>query len=209
LTDDENFIVDPKRGIFRHGEYSGAILIKPHYPFEAIILVDNLKFEEKVEAKEGLLIGVHGEEAIAREINFEAAPPYHSLDYAVQISPEIIEMFDQGVLSSSFPYTISFLHTALLWNQQTEQHTVDHLDFVRGEILSRPVACDVDGGIIIGDRLVINQTGDPLFYNTFIVSRNEKVRAGVSYDPMYTIGERFLKFIVILGSENLKKALPT
>ncbi len=209
MSEQNPLIVDPKRGIFRHGEYHGAILIKPHYPFEAIIIADNLKFEEKVQAKEGLLIGVHGDEAIAREITFEALPPYHTLDYAVQISPDIIETFDQGVLSSSFPYTISFLHTALLWNQATEQHTVNHLDFVRGEILSRPVACDVDGGIIIGDRLVINQTGDPLFYNTFIVSRNDNLHAGVSYDPMYTIGERFLKFIVILGSENLKKALPT
>ena len=205
----DSILIDPKRGIFRHGEYKGAILIKPRYPFEAIIIADNLKFEQKVQAKEGLLIGVHGDEAIAREINFEAAPPFHTIDYAVQISPEICEMFDQGVLSSSFPYTISFLHTALLWNQVTEQHVVNHLDFVRGEILSRPVACDIDGGIIIGDRLVINQTGDPLFYNTFIVPRNENIHLGVTYDPIYSLDERFLKFIVILGSENLKKPLPT
>ncbi|HMF32387.1 MAG TPA: hypothetical protein VKK79_13280 [Candidatus Lokiarchaeia archaeon] len=206
IEETDNFIIDSKQEIVRKGTYSGAIIIRPNNPFESLILADNLTIGDTLQVDGGLLVGVRGSEAFSREVNFEASPPFQTVDYAVQINPDIMESFDQGSLASSFPYTISFLHTALLWYQAPEENSINHLDFVRGEILARPVACDIEGGIIVGDRLVINQS-DTIFYNSFVVSRSDSTPLGVYYEPMLSMGERFLKFIVILGSENLKKVV--
>jgi hypothetical protein len=207
IEETEDFIIDNKRGILRKGTFAGAVIIRPNNPFESLIMADNLTLGDTLQVNGGLLVGVRGVEAFSREVNFEASPPFQTVDYAVQINPEIMDSFDQGSLASSFPFTISFLHTALLWYQAPDDNSINHLDFVRGEILARPVACDIEGGIIVGDRLVINQSGDPIFYNAFSVSRSESSNTEVYYEPMLSVGERFLKFIVILGSENLKKGV--
>jgi hypothetical protein len=85
---------------------------------------------------------------------------------------------------------------------------VNHLDFVKGEILSHPIALLHHNGILVGDRAVIDDQGYPVIYNAFLVQRSESSRPeeilSITYEPIIRMNIHFFKWIIILGAEMLK-----
>ena len=125
-----------------------------------------------------------------------------SLEYSVLIPEEAMEEYEKGQFSNDFPFTLNLLHTAgLLLNNP--KFKIDHLDFIKGEILKNPVSLIRDG-IIVADRVVIDHNGDPVFYDCLIVGRDKNEELNISYEPIINIDDKALKFIIILGIEELK-----
>jgi len=134
--------------------------------------------------------------------NIEDCP----LEYSVLISNEIMEQYDEGQFSDAFPYTITMLHTAGLYQKNSDGLSVNHLEFFQGEILRNPVSL-ISRGICVADRVVIDHRGDPVFYDSIIVGRDENDELKVSYEPLVNVkmDDDVLRFIIILGIEDLKE----
>ncbi|MHA1731704.1 MAG: hypothetical protein ACTSU5_07155 [Promethearchaeota archaeon] len=201
-------LFDDKTGVYEEGSFSGAIIVRMDDMFDSIVVSDNVELHGgSFRVNGGLNLGFEGKEAFSREVDLDlevvGTNPRH-IDYIVLVGEDIIQQFDEGSFSHAFPYTISFLHTAGVLSVSRE-HTVDHLDFVRGEILARPVARFYkDDMVTFADRLVIDQQGDPVFYDSFSIRRNG---AGlvVDYDPIFAINDIHLQYLLVIGSETLRK----
>ena len=128
------------------GEFSGSIISKFKEYVNYIIFSDNIKISEdnKVEISQGLMVGferdVNKHLAFSKKDNFiwnniEDCP----LEYSVLISNEIMEQYDEGQFSDAFPYAITMLHTAGLYQKDPDVLSVNLLEFFQGEILRNPV----------------------------------------------------------------------
>ena len=114
-----------------------------------------------------------------------------------------MEQYDTGQFSDAFPFSIHMLHTSgLFLNDPTSG--VNHLDFFKGEILTNPVAA-IFNGICVSDRVVIDDNGDPVFYDCLIVGRGKNEELSVSYEPLVNVDDKVVEYIVILGIESLKE----
>ncbi len=201
-------LFDTQAGIYKEGKFVGAIIIRTNDTYSSLIVSDNAVLESgEVTIKGGLIIGFEGKDAFSRELDLttpllEKNP--HKIEYIVLVGDDIIQQFDEGSFSHAFPYTISFLHTAGI-THISPQNPVDHLEFVRGEILARPIARFIkDDMVTFADRLVIDQNGDPVFYDSFTVKRDGS-QLTVEYDPIFAINDVYLKYLLVIGSETLKK----
>ena len=81
-------------------------------------------------------------------------------------------------------------------------YKIDHLEFVEGEILNRPVGITHDNGIILGDRLVIDEKGQLIFYDCLLIGRGEHSLIGQSYEHFSRVPLNFLSSLILLGNEN-------
>jgi hypothetical protein len=74
-------------------------------------------------------------------------------------------------------------------------------------MLRNPVAL-VGNGVIVADRVVIDERIDPVFYDCLIVGRDENNDLSVSFEPYTNVKKSLtdvnLKYIIILGIEELK-----
>jgi hypothetical protein len=195
------------------GEFSGSIISKFKEYVNYIIFSDNITISEDytIKISEGLMVGF--ERGVNKHLAFSKKDDFIwndiencPLEYSVLIPNDIMEQYDEGQFSDAFPYTITMLHTAGLYQKDTDGLSVDHIEFFQGEILRNPVGL-ISRGICVADRVVIDHRGDPVFYDSIIVGRNENDDLSVSYEPLVNVkmDDDVLRFIIILGIENLKE----
>ena len=213
MNEDNIVLFDYIKNIKVRGEFNGSIISKFKEYVNYIIFSDNIKITEEntIEISQGLMVGFerigNKQLAFSQKDNFiwdniEDSP----LEYSVIVPNEIMEQYDEGQFSEAFPFTITMLHTAGLYLKDSIDSLIDHLDFFQGEILKNPVSL-ISHGICIADRVVIDHRGDPVFYDSIIVGRDKKDNLKVSYEPLVNVkmDDDILRFIIILGIENLKE----
>ena len=190
------------------GEYKGSIITKCLDPEDSIIFSDNIKItgENGIRIKDGLKVGFdldyNKKKAFSKKEDFYWEDFTSSLEYSVKIPDEIMQTYSEGQFSDAFPFTLNLLHTAGLYLNDYK-FGINHLDFFTGEILKNPVTLILHG-ILIADRVVINDDGDAVFYDCLIVGRDENEELNVSYEPITNVDDVLLKYIIILGIEELK-----
>ena len=198
-------LYDSIKNIIVNGVFTGSIISKYK---ENIIFSDNIKisYSDGISISEGLIVGFEEENdnkvAFSRKEKFfwknEAQVP---LEYSVSIPDELMEIYSEEQFSDTFPFTINLLHTAGLYLNDFN-YRINHLDFFIGEILKNPVTL-IENGMLIADRVVINDRGDPVFYDCLIVGRDQEDELNISYEPLTNIDDKVVKFIIILGRESL------
>jgi hypothetical protein len=205
---DKFVLYDSIKSIKIIGEFTGSIISKYK---ESIIFSDNIIItdSEGINISQGLLVGFEDltEEKVAysRKSDFIWKNLLDSgLEYCVSIPNYIMELYSEGQFSDAFPFTITLLHTAGLYLNDYKQG-INHLDFFKGEILRNPVAL-IRNGILVADRVVINDKGDPVFYDCLIVGRDEKDDLNISFEPLANVDDRVVEFVIILGEESLKSS---
>ncbi len=188
------------------GEFTGSIISKYE---DSIIFSDNIKItdSEGINISQGLLVGF--EDISEKKIAYSRKSDFSwenledsALEYCVLMPNDIMELYSEGQFSDAFPFTITLLHTAGLYLNDYKQG-INHLDFFKGEILKNPVAL-IRNGILVADRVVINDKGDPVFYDCLIVGRDQKEDLNISFEPLANVDDKVVGFIIILGSESLK-----
>ena len=189
------------------GAFSGSIITKLKTDYDFIIFSDSVEIskENGLFFKNGLKIGFETRNniysAFSQKIT-NLTEEFESIDFCVQIPDDVMQLYDEGQFSDAFPFTINLLHTAGLY-LDNPTYGIDHLDFFRGEILKNPISL-IMGGIIIADRVVIDHHGDPVFYDCLIVGRDENDKLDVSFEPLTNVDDKVVKYIIILGIEELK-----
>ncbi len=206
MTNSPNFILyDSLNGIQTRGEFTGSIISKWQ---DKVIFSDNIIVSELegISISEGLFVGFEKIENIitpfSRINNFKWKLNQIPLEYVILIPENTMEQYDQGQFSNDFPFTINLLHTAGLYINDSK-FGVNHLDFFRGEILKNPISM-IRNGIIVADRVVIDDNGDPVFYDCLIVGRDKNDELNISYEPIINVDDKVVEYIIILGIEELK-----
>ncbi len=182
------------------GEFTGAIFIKLKPSTEPIIFSEKVIIEPDYITTTGLHVGIHENKAFSVEKK-NVMIHLSTVDYCVRLSPELTKEFDRARFSASFPNIVRFLHTACVY-LETEENLVNHLDFVAGEILSRPVAITHDNGIALSDRLVVDEQNQLTFYDTIIIHRDQTQQLLITYEDFITMPLKIICSISILGTEN-------
>ncbi len=206
MTKSPTFILyDSLKGIQTNGNFTGAIISKWQ---DRIIFSDNIIVSklEGIIISEGLLVGFENIEnkitPFSRSDDFKWNSNQIPLEYTILIPENTMEQYDQGQFSNDFPFTINLLHTAVLYINDLK-FGVNHLDFFTGEILKNPISM-IRNGIIVADRVVIDDNGDPVFYDCLIVGRDKDDDLNISYEPIINVDDKVVEYIIILGIEELK-----
>lgn len=203
---DKTILYDSINEIKIIGEFTGSIISKYK---DSIIFSDNIKItdSEGINISQGLLVGF--EDISEKKIAYSRKSDFSwenledsALEYCVLMPNDIMELYSEGQFSDAFPFTITLLHTAGLYLNDYKQG-INHLDFFKGEILKNPVAL-IRNGMLIADRVVINDKGDPVFYDCLIVGRDQKEDLNISFEPLANVDDKVVEFIIILGIEELK-----
>ncbi len=206
MTNSPNFILyDSLNGIQTDGDFTGSIISKCQ---DKIIFSDNITVSqlEGISISEGLLVGFEKTDnkfiPFSRSNNFKWSLNEIPLEYSILIPENTMDQYDQGQFSNDFPFTINLLHTTCLYMNDIK-FGINHLDFFTGEILKNPISM-IRNGIIVADRVVIDDNGDPVFYDCLIVGRDENDDLNISYEPIINVDDKVVEFIIILGIEELK-----
>jgi hypothetical protein len=206
MNNSADFVLyDTLKNRISYGSFTGSIISKCQ---DKIIFSDNLTISNsgEISISQGLIVGFENEDkepsAFSQKSDFswesfEETP----LEYAVLISEDIMEQYNKEQFP--FPFTISLCHTAGLYLNNSRGE-IDHLDFFKDEILKNPVSL-IEKGIIMADRVVINQEGDPVFYDCIIVGRDDDEEIKASYELFVNVDDKNVLFIIILGIEGLKE----
>ncbi|MHA1672235.1 MAG: hypothetical protein ACTSYI_01280 [Promethearchaeota archaeon] len=145
-------IFDKSTNVSHPGEYKGGIIVKLQHPTVKMIFSDHIILTENSINVKGLAVGTTNGKAFSTEQNLHLST-LDNIIYVVRLDPEIVKEFDSARFSAQYPSIVRFLQTTILY-MSTPERKIDHLDFVAGEILHRPVALLKNHGLIIGDRLV-------------------------------------------------------
>ena len=193
-------IIDKNQNLKRYGEYSGGILTKLMGSTNSLIFSEKLILSEDPPnlVLNGLHVWfengkIHSNERESVINNFD------DIDYCIQIKPDLVKEFDSARFSAHYPHIVRFLTTSCLYLDG--EYKIDHLEFVSGEILNRPVGIGHDNGIILGDRLVIDE-GRLIFYDCILIGREENQQIKQTYEHFLTIPLEFLSSLILLGNEN-------
>jgi hypothetical protein len=207
-SENNEVLYDSINGIIKEGLYTGSIITRCIDEFNSIIFSDNIKIShnEGISINEGLRIGFkltnNKKYAFSEKKENFLINNISTIEYSLMIPINIMSTFDEGQFSEAFPYTISLLHTAGLYYDDYE-YSINHLDFFKGEILKNPISLLMNG-IFLADRVVINEMGDPVFYDCLIIGRDDTEHLSVSYEPLMNVNKVFVRYIIILGIEELK-----
>ncbi len=211
MSNTDNIIIyDSVKSINLEGDFHGSIITRCKDDNDSIIFSDNLKISdsEGIFITNGLRVGFeliyNKKVAFSRKIESQWYEDFESIEYSILISEDIMQIYDEGQFSDAFPYTLNKLNTAALYLDDSE-YGINHLEFFREEMLRNPVSL-VGNGVIIADRVVIDERIDPVFYDCLIVGRDESGDLLVSFEPYMNVKKSLsdLKYIVILGIEELK-----
>ncbi len=205
-----NILYDSVKGIKKEGEFIGSIITRCSDDKDSIIFSDNLKISnsEGIFISNGFKVGFelnyNKKSAFSQKIDELNIKDISSIEYTILIPEDVMQVYDEGQFSDAFPYTLNKLNTAALYLDDFE-YGINHLDFFKEEMLRNPVAF-VGNGILLADRVVIDERGDPVFYDCLIVGRDENSNLSVSYEPIMTVKKSLtnVKWIIILGIEELK-----
>lgn len=194
-------IIDKNQNLKRFGEYSGGILTKLIGSTKSLIFSEKLILTEDPPnlIVKGLHVWFRNGEIQSKESE-SVITDFEEIDYSIQLKPELIKEFDSARFSAHYPHIVRFLHTACLY-LDVDSYKIDHLDFVTGEILNRPVGITHDNGIILGDRLVIDDKR-LIFYDCILIGRDENQEINQTYEHFLTIPLKFLSSLILLGNEN-------
>ena len=206
----DNILYDSVKGIKKEGEFVGSIITRCNDDKDSIIFSDNLKISnsEGIFISNGFKVGFelnyNKMTAFSRKIDELKIKDTSSIEYSILIPEDVMQVYDEGQFSDAFPYTLNKLNTAALYLDDYE-YGINHLNFFKEEMLRNPVAI-VGNGIILADRVVIDERSDPVFYDCLIVGRDENSNLSVSYEPITTVKKSLtnVKWIIILGIEELK-----
>ncbi len=206
MDESTDFVLyDALKNRINNGDFTGSIISKCQ---DKIIFSDNLSISnsEEISISQGLIVGFKDRDskltAFSKKSDFswknlEETP----LEYAVLISESIMEQYNKEQFP--FPFSISLCHTAGLY-LNNNRGEIDHLDFFKDEILKNPVSL-IEKGIIMSDRVVINEKGNPVFYDCIIVGRDTDDEVKVSYEFFVNVDDKNVLFIIILGTEELNQ----
>jgi hypothetical protein len=198
----ENMVLfDSHADTKNYGDFSGALIIKFKGHTPEIIFSDNLKLDENLFETRGLLVGVKEGKGFSYEQGLISEKSFENIDYIVKIPESIVKEFDDARFSTSFPNIVRFLHTACLFMHQYD-NLINHLEFVQGEILNRPLVLKRDGSIYIADRLVISENNEPILYDSIVISKNEDSSIDIYYEPFVSVILDDITYILLLGAEN-------
>ncbi len=200
-------LIDLKNDVILKGIFSGSIITRINDYANSIIFSDSIEISDEFVIIEGLKVGYKGKLAISNKGKYTFRN-HNDILYSVKINEEITQMFDSARFNTSFPYMISHLNTSILFNSLAEE-PINHIDFVRGEILNHPIGLLFNDSIIIGDRMVIDFQGYPVFYDSILISRkshNEPDDDPIdfSYEPIRRLDINYIKYLIILGVEMLR-----
>ncbi len=195
-------IFDKNQKLEKFEEYSGGIITKLVGSTNALIFSENLMLsEESLSLKvSGLHIWFEEGKIHSKETE-SVITDFDKIDYCIQLNPELIKDFDEGRFMAHFPHIVRLLHTACLY-LDADPYKIDHLEFVAGEILNRPVGITKNNGIILGDRLVIDEKGQLIFYDCLLIGRGKHSQIAQSYEHFLTVPLSFLSSLILLGNEN-------
>ena len=207
---DNIIIYDSVKGINLEGEFQGSIITRCKDENDSIIFSDNVKISdsEGIFITNGLRVGfelIHDKKlAFSRKIEAGRYEDFESIEYSILISEDIMQVYDEGQFSDAYPYTLNKLNTAALYLNDYK-YGINHLEFFREEMLKNPVSV-VGNGVILADRVVIDERIDPVFYDCLIVGRDENGDLLVSFEPYMNVKKSLtdLQYIIILGIEELK-----
>ena len=207
MNDSPDFVLyDPLNNTISNGEFTGSIISKCQ---DKIIFSDNITISnsEEISISQGLLVGFEEKynklTAYSRKYDFSWKDLKESpLEYSILISENTMDRYNKEQFTDDFPFTINLLHTAGLYLNDSFCK-INHLDFFKNEILKNPVSL-IDNGIIMADRVVINELGDPVFYDCIIVGRDDDGYIKVSYETFVNVDDKNVFSIIILGIEELK-----
>jgi hypothetical protein len=211
MSNDDNIIIyDSVKGVNLKGDFQGSIITRCNDDNDSIIFSDNLKISdsEGIFIRNGLRVGfelIYDKKiAFSRKIESQWYEDFESIEYSILISEDLMQVYDEGQFSDTFPYTLNKLNTAALYLDDFE-YGINHLEFFREEMLRNPVSL-VGNGVIIADRVVIDERIDPVFYDCLIVGRDENGDLLVSFEPYMNVKKSLtdVKYIIILGIEELK-----
>ncbi|NHJ19754.1 MAG: hypothetical protein EAX91_02335 [Candidatus Lokiarchaeota archaeon] len=211
MSDPDNTILfDSVKGIQLEGEFEGSIITRCKDDNNSIIFSDNLKISnsEGIFIVNGFRVGFeldyNKKSAFSRKIEAQWYEDFESIEYSILISEDIMQIYGEGQFSDAYPYTLNKLNTATLYFDDYG-HKINHLDFFKGEMLKNPIAL-VGNGVIVADRVVIDERIDPVFYDCLIVGRDENENLSVSFEPYMNVKKSLthVKYIIILGIEELK-----
>lgn len=207
---ENSVLFDAVKGIQLEGEFEGSIITRCKDDNDSIIFSDNLKISnsEGIFITEGFRVGFelnyNKKVAFSRKIEAQWYEDYESIEYSILISEDIMQIYDEGLFSDAFPYTLNKLNTAALFLDDYK-YGINHLEFFKEEMLRNPVAL-VGNGVIVADRVVIDERIDPVFYDCLIVGRDGNEDLSVSFEPYMNVKKSLtdVKYIIILGIEELK-----
>ena len=211
MSNTENIIIfDSVKDINLEGDFQGSIITRCKDNYDSIIFSDNLKISnsEGIFINNGLRVGFElindKKLAFSRKIEAQWYEDFESIEYSILISEDVMQVYDEGQFSDAFPYTLNKLNTAALYLDDYE-YGINHLEFFREEMLRNPVSL-VGDGVILADRVVIDERIDPVFYDCLIVGRDENEDLLVSFEPYMNVKKSLtdVKYIIILGIEELK-----
>jgi len=211
MNNTENIIIfDSLKNINLEGDFQGSIITRCKDEYDSIIFSDNLKISnsEGIFINNGLRVGFElindKKLAFSRKIEAQWYEDFKSIEYSILISEDVMQVYDEGQFSDAFPYTLNKLNTAALYLDDYK-YGINHLEFFREEMLRNPVSL-VGEGLILADRVVIDERIDPVFYDCLIVGRDENGDLLVSFEPYMNVKKSLtdVKYIIILGIEELK-----
>jgi len=194
-------IIDKNQKLIRFGEYSGGIITKLVGSTKSLIFSENLILSE--DPPQLIANGLHllfKNGKIDSKEKESIITDFDEVDFCIQLKPELIKEFDSARFLAHYPHIVRFLHTACLY-LDADSYKIDHLEFVSGEILNRPVGIGHDNGIILGDRLVIDDNRRLIFYDCILIGRDENGSICQSYEHFLTIPLKFLSSLILLGNE--------
>jgi hypothetical protein len=200
INENPTILIDTFSQSIQCGEYTGSIIVKLNRSPIPIIFADNLTISDEHFYIKGLHIGFKNGRVISTEKETELWGDLSLIDFCVKIPQEIVKEFDASRLSGIYPNIVRFLHTAPLF-LNTRKARIDHLDFVVGEILNRPIAVG-KRVLIVGDRLVIDEMLQPIFYDCIMIQRQDDNEVETSYEPFINVPLSTLEYIILLGAEN-------
>jgi len=206
MINNEFILFDRIKEIKRFGLFKCPIISKLHGLNNSMILSNNIEItkEKGIRIIQGLKVGFkesfNNEKIAFTEIdNFSWKNPTESLlEYSVFIPKDTMEQYDQGQIFEDFPFILTFLHTSLLYLIDE----INHLDFMKGEIINNPVSL-IMNGIVIADRVVADQGGNLYFYDCIIVGRDANDDLNMSYEVFIKIDDKVVEYIIILGREDI------
>jgi hypothetical protein len=205
---DSHILYDSVNNIVIEGAFKGSIVSKCNDINDSIIFSDNIKISdtEGISISQGLQVGfeevANRRNAFSRKIDYDNNTQDVSIEYSILLPEEVMQLYDEGQFSDTFPYTLNLAHTAGLYLRDPE-NKINHLDFFKGEILKNPISL-IMNGILVADRVVIDHRGDPVFYDCLIVGRDQDGNLKVSYEPLTNVDDKVVEYIIILGNEELR-----
>ncbi|MFX1275875.1 MAG: hypothetical protein ACFFBP_08045 [Promethearchaeota archaeon] len=209
LLDKDIVLYDKLNNIVIKEDFSGSIISILDSRPNKIIFSDNISIkDDNVSFKDAMITGfnLNGQKmtAFSKKIKSKIFN-LNDFEYIIRISDDIMTQYDEGQFSEAFPFTINLLHTAGLYLNH-HPYIINHLDFFKGEILKNPVAAILNG-ICIADRVVIDERGNPVFYDCLIIGRGKNEELSVSYEPLVNVQDKVLEYVIILGIEELSESI--